>query len=113
MTERHPKFVEAMQRIESLRAAGLTDSEDYRLLHVQAYHYAPDELKARFDEIFRKHFGTPPASYYDEHGEPVYTPDDIARFLGITVKEVIANTRKLEARGMSMSVESESLSRKQ
>lgn len=90
---RHPKFVEAMNRVQELDAQHGPEAahnlHEHKALWRQIFEYAPPE----FMELMRegaKEFGLlPETMYVNEAGEPVYSAEQIAEKLGVPVEQVL------------------------
>jgi hypothetical protein len=92
---RHPKFVEAMNRVMELDSLhgpeAASKLPEHKALWRQIFEYAPPE----FMELMRegaKEFGLlPETKYVNEAGEPVYSAEQIAEKLGVPVEQVLAD----------------------
>lgn len=92
---RHPKFVEAMNRVQELDALHGPEAAHKLPEHIalwrQIFEYAPPE----FMDLMRegaKEFGLlPETKYVNDAGEPVYSAEQIAEKLGVPVEQILEN----------------------
>jgi hypothetical protein len=84
----HPKFLEVLDHLESVRdPARVDDSETKRWL-AQAIAFAPASLQYQFGEKARELGLVPVATLHDGKGEPVITAEQIAEHLGLPVENI-------------------------
>lgn len=85
----HPKFVSAMEAMDRIPEAERDDHPDVPDLMGDLMMYAPEWLQAIFRAKARELGLFPPEpAYYTENGEPMYTTEQVANHLGLSVEEV-------------------------
>lgn len=94
-SEFHPKFVEAMEALERIPEDQRHTSPIADDLMAQAMQYAPDYLRQMFREKLRELGLLPEPAFYTDGGEPLYTSEQVAKTLGISLEEANAQVALL------------------
>jgi hypothetical protein len=109
----HPKFVEAMEKLDAMTNEEQTGSDEAQLLMAQAIKFAPKELKPILEQGMRKRELAPEPVLYTEDGEPAFSLKKVADILGVTEEEALSHVRKLEeSAGETLLIDVKDLERK-
>jgi hypothetical protein len=84
----HPKFIEAMEHLETIRSDERLESDESKRWLSQAVIFAPEFLQREFGRKARELGLVPEAKFYNGAGEPVFTAEQVAGHLGLPVAEV-------------------------
>jgi hypothetical protein len=109
MTDYSPEFRAAFLEHKELLKRGLEDTPEGRAALARLLSVAPESFKQSLFDLIQQHGLVPPASGYLPDGTPVYTPEDIARHMGITVEEAKARLVVVSAFGFAEYVDRSSV----
>jgi len=98
--DQHPKFIEAVENIERLEAAGQLDQTTLLQWLLQAVEYASDPLRAfLFGEWYREG-RFPQAKHFTPDGKPIYTAAELAEHFEVTVEDIASNIKLMASQGI-------------
>lgn len=94
----HPKFVEAMERLnelQELHGDAVVQMPENRQLWDQAVRHAPPLFLQAIREVAAEMKMLPETKFVDASGQPVYSAEQIADMLGMPVNEVLNDIAEL------------------
>lgn len=93
---KYKKFRAIMNKLRSLHASQDRSPEAMELFQ-QALIYGPPEFRAQYREKLAEFGMMPKSTHVDENGEPVFTIEDVAERLGVSVEDVKKQLKKAKA----------------
>jgi len=111
--KQHPKLVEAYEELNRLPENQRFGNPVAMQWICQMMEYAPDDLKKIMHEKAQEMGLLPEAMYVSEDGKPLYSAEQIAKQLGVPLKQVEADIQRMTASGENTFVHAGPTFRKQ
>lgn len=106
-----PIFDYLFSRYKALRADGLDDTKEARLLFIEMIHYAPPEYMAVVDRVAEEMNLTPEPDGYLDDGTPMISLSALAKHHGMTEDEAEASLELFMEERESLGISNEGILR--